>query len=640
VPIAADQRKTEKIKAATGPGAVDDLRWWRATDPKQLADRAWTVAQRLQKAGSARRREMWKAKQMYEGKDVGALYDSGAYDGEIRTTAPRTTYNALQSGVDTAASLVGKNRPKPLFLCDGGDYELVLKAEMLTRYVAGVFTDCAVYAKSDLQFTNAAVGGTGFLFFWADYDDGKIKCERVPPQEILVDDADGARERPQHIGRRKRMNRDELQELYKDEPEKVEAIGRANSDLRPGARSESVGDVIPVVELWHFRSSKKSKDGRHVILVEGCVLLDEPWDKDTCPIVKFVWYPRLDGYWGRGLYQTVCNMQTRIDYLGDAIDEGQDLMSSPLWLVERSAGVDMAHMESNEIGRILEYSGTKPEAATPAAYQAEIYQHLQWIWQMSHAIPGVNQGMAEGKKPAGVESGEAIREVADIASGRLQQPAQRWEANFVEAARVVVDLSKDLYAERKDLEVSAIHRGGLLRIKWADVDMEADRFVLTVFPISALPSSPAGRIQRLMEWVGAGWIRHEFAMELLDIPDLDRFASRQTATSRVVQQVVELIKKSGKYDAQKWPPIPQMNLSLAQEIVAGEIVNAYSQGIGEETRLELTRYGDDIGLLLAEQKKTEQAAMQPPPGMMPPGPPMMPPGGPPQMPPGPPQMAA
>ena len=41
--------------------------------------------------------------------------------------------------IDTIVSKVTKNKPKPTFLTDGGDWDLQQKAKKLTKYCEGIF---------------------------------------------------------------------------------------------------------------------------------------------------------------------------------------------------------------------------------------------------------------------------------------------------------------------------------------------------------------------------------------------------------------------------------------------------------------------------------------------------------------------
>src|SRR5574337_1402074 len=58
------------------------------------------------------------------------------------------TLNVIASCIDTVAAKTGKNRPRPQFMTEDGDYSLKRKANMLTQYLEGLFDIVDFYAKA------------------------------------------------------------------------------------------------------------------------------------------------------------------------------------------------------------------------------------------------------------------------------------------------------------------------------------------------------------------------------------------------------------------------------------------------------------------------------------------------------------
>jgi hypothetical protein len=630
MPVLADRSKIEDRRR----NGRESVRWW-VEEGEQLYESIQTVADRIHENMSQRRRQNYLYAMTYNDIDLVGHY--AATDYSERSSAwgsnGRITLNIVQNAIDTACSMVAKNRPKPLFLGDGADYQTFQKAEKLTRYVAGVIEDTELYEIGEKVFRDACVYGTGALKLLVDEDEKRVRAEWVWIGEILVDDLEGMRELPTQIHQRTWRSRDELIELY---PDCKEEILKANTDSG-GAMSQSVADVIPVIESWHLKSGARAKDGRHVISIETAALLDEEYKKDYYPIFFFRWYHQTLGFWGRGIAQEILNLQRDINDTLRDIRTAQRRVCASVCFVPTGSNVVEDHLASNEIGRLVYFAGeTPPQYGTPPGMSPEVYSHLWQLVQQAYQIIGINQSMAQGQKQPGLESGAAIREATDIASGRFQIIGQRWEGFFVRLAKAIVDLSKDLYSSDEDLSVIVkdSYGDGLKRVQWSDVDMDDDRFKIFVYPVSGLPSTPAGRLQTITEWAANGWIPKEVMMSLLEIPDLKRFANLETASADLVQATIGRIKDEDRYDID-WKPVPQMNLALAMQVAAQEVVLARLQGCSESVLSKLALYAQDIDFVMKQQ---QQAAAPPPapPGAMgvPQGPTggMAPPPSPPQQP--------
>ena len=90
--------------------------------------------------------------------------------------------------IDTIVSKVTKNKPKPTFLTDGGDWDLQQKAKKLTKYCEGIFYSTNMYREATRAFTDACIFGTGAVKFFKE--DNEIKAERVLIDELKTDESE------------------------------------------------------------------------------------------------------------------------------------------------------------------------------------------------------------------------------------------------------------------------------------------------------------------------------------------------------------------------------------------------------------------------------------------------------------------
>lgn len=589
-------------------------RWWTAKDD-DLCKAVNSVVETIDNAQSGKHAQNWMYAKLYGNQDnfgLGAVVTGGLRTGSWQSAVDGgLTVNVIQSVVDAAGSRISKDQPKVSFVTNGADdYFLKIRATKLTKYMTGCFKEAKIYENCENVFRDACVFGTGYLKVFVE--DDKIKTEWCSVGEVKVDNIDGAKQKPRSMHQVKLVARDSLMAMY---PEHADKISMVQTSMPTLAGQQTVVDVIKIVESWHLPTTRKSKDGKHCITIENCTLFAEEYTKDYFPIIVFRWMNNSLGFWGRGISEEIKSLQLRINKLLWLIQKSQDLVSTPIILVPNEGEIAEDVLATNAIARLVPYSGgAAPTIFTPQAQNAEIYNHLDWLIQQSYQVVGLSQTSASGMKPSGVNSAVAIREVQDIESGRFVMVAKRWEQFFVDAARIITDLSRDLYKDNPELAVSITEKKLLKEIKWKDVDLEDNPFDIQTFPTSQLPDTPAGRIQTISEYIQNNWISKEKGMELLNLdPDLESEVNQQTSSLRVTEQwLSEMVEDGVRHD-----PSPLMNLALAQQVSLG-IYNQLVFDKCPEDRLELVR---EFILKINEM-------LNPPPPPAPPGPPMGAPPGP------------
>ncbi len=509
----------------------------------------------------------------------------------------RLTLNVVQSCVDTAAAKIAKNKPKPMFLTKKGNWSLQKKAKKLTQYLEGLFEQCDVYTKMQRVFVDAEVFGTGAFKIYIDPNDLQIKCERVFIEEIVVDDVEGMYGEPRQMHQKKNFSRDVLLSMFPDHADEIMSAQTISS-----TSSNSIADQIMVIESWHLPSVKGAKDGKHAISINSATLFSEGYDKDYFPFVFFRWLNNLLGFFGMGLAEQLIGIQLEINKVLINIQAAQHLMCIPRIFVEDGSRVNTA-MITNEIGSILKYRGTKPTMELGQGMPTETYAYLENLVKKSYEITGVSMLSAMQKKPAGLDSGAALREYQDIESERFMLTGMRYEKAHMDAARIMLDLSKDLYALNPKLSLKT-HSGKFIEtIQWKDVNLKDDEFDMQMFPVSLLPSTPAGKLQTVQDLVQAGFMSPDQAIQLLDFPDLDGFMARKTAAQDNIERILEKIMDDGEYTV----PEKLMNLDLAEELTSETILMALNDGVSAE-RVDLLR-------TFLEDIQSIQATMAPPPPM-------------------------
>jgi hypothetical protein len=576
-----------------------DLRWWKAKDAdvgKALVCAAHVLEERL----APRHKLFLQYARMYGNREIAGLGLRSYAEAKL---GERLTMNVVASCIDTATAKVAKNKPAPQFLTSGADYAFRRKAEKLNKFGKGLLHQAGVYNSGATIFRDACIFGTGFAKLYAE---GKRVCaERVFPWEILVDDVEARYGRPRQLVQKKYYDRMVLLELFGDTEERRDAILRAGKDddarYRDDLGRDKDSDQVCVYEGWRLPSSKKAKDGRHVIAIEGIELFDEVWTRPAFPFAKYTLEEPVAGYWGVGMAERLIGIQLEINRLLQKIQRAFHLLGVPRIILPAGAGVPKTHL-NNEVGAIITVNGGLDQAPTviaPQTIHPEVFAHLDRLHSRAFDEVGISQLSASGTKPAGLNSGIAIREVSDIENDRFVIASRRYEEWHIDIVRRGLEIVRGI----KGFSVDVPGRTDKLEIGWKDVDLDESAYILQCFPASLLPQTPAGRFERVQELYGAGFIDQDTAMELLDVPDLEESSNSRLASIRAIRARVSAMLDGGDYIA----PEPFDNLQLIVAWVPRVYLVEREHGCPEERLQALRDYIEEAQFLMAKAAAQTQA---------------------------------
>lgn len=491
------------------------------------------------------------------------------------------TLNVVKEVTDSAVAQIARSMPRPVFLTDEGNRELRRKARLLTRFTDGILHKAGLHEKAPLVLRDACVFGTGVLKI---YRKKNLVCmDRVHPGEILVNPSEGIYGSPRTMYQRKYVHKDVLVAKY---PAHKDAILKAKSPVSDKTGYYDGEDLENMVEVWEgWRLGVEEKAGSHVIAVDGATLYVEDWNYDDFPFIFIHWNPRLLGFWGQGVAESLTGIQLEVNRVLKRIKDAIHLLGIPWVMVENSSKVQESHI-NNEIGAILKYSGTPPIVRPNSAVAPEVFRHLAWLRQTAFDHEGVSPFLAAGEKPAGLSSGEAIREATEVQSGRFALKIRAYESMYLKAAEWAVVLGKEIAKENPDFRMmSNRDRYTVDTIKWSDVDMDEDTYVLRVFPSSSLPMEPSGRLAKVKEMLDAGLVDIDVGKRLLDFPDI----AAETALDRAGVDAIDAYIERILDDGEPLLPEPFFDLQLFLRRGQSYYLKATANGGVPEERMHLLR---------------------------------------------------
>jgi hypothetical protein len=372
------------------------------------------------------------------------------------------------------------------------------------------------------------------------------------------------------------------------------------------AGDEDTVDKCTVIETWLLPTSKGAEDGLHVISCENCTLLYEPWTAMSPPFAFFHWSTPLFGFRGQGLVEELQPLQIEINYIAQKIQKLMTLATSIVW-TERGSNVGPM---TNKDWAMRQYTGRPPIFQTTASVSGEYFTQLDRLKQAAYEMSGISQMAAQSLKPAGLDSGAALRAYQDIGSQRFRHTSQRWAQFALDVGERIVECARRISERGDGKDVSVLCAGDrdIKKISFKEADLDRDKYVTLVHPINALPDEPAGKIQTLKELAQVNPQLGPYLLTLLDdVPDLGRLSKRMNAQYELPEKMINSILEHGIYEG----PFPEMDLDVTRQIATQALLQAQIDDAPEHNVELLRRFMDEVDNLLA------LAAPPPPQPMMP-----------------------
>lgn len=453
------------------------------------------------------------------------------------------TENVIASNVDTVTAEIAATDVGTVVQTTGGQWSEQRLAKHLTWYGEEL---SALYDVNGLAAEGARSGakkGSGFVFVTLDQW-RMIHVDRVAPDDVVVDELETRYgERPRHLVRRKNnVSKEQLKAEFPKCAEQIDEAGggRGRDYLRRGGYLVSRSRELVECEAWFLPIGRKGgtgyKPGRHVRCIDGCDLLDEEWDKDHFPCEKYDWTPREGGYFGISLAERIWGHQRVVNKRHWQADRIIDQHASPTrWF--RMPDANLMVQTHDLLGQYGIVKADYPQLDVPQPVSPQIFEHMDMMSQKAFRESGVSQMAAQAMKPAGLDSGAALRAYHDHTSARFSLQEEAYEDFVVGIMFLLYEACKELGDAAPKLLQGT--KWGDRDIDWSKVDLRWLRVNLKAR--STLNDSEAGREQQVLEWAQAGVITMDEFRRLVGHPDLEREMSLYTAAEEHVEWCIEQI---------------------------------------------------------------------------------------------------
>lgn len=577
------------------------------------------------------------------GLEAAAYLHAGAYKSD---RYKRLTWNLPRSLCQTVqAKLAGKNRPKVQFVTTGASWRQRRRAYHLDRFAEAQFhlkqgQHGNVWQVGALLLLHSVALGDGIAYVYADDVQEQVAVETIFPWQLFVDPNDAAQGRPRCLFLVRPFDRDTLAGIYKDDADKVRAIalakaigakdGQPSSDYYKGGTRSA--EQVEVLDAWCLPTSK-DEPGTHIRYIDGKTLEREDWTRQEFPFVRARWAEQIQGYWSESLIGEVCEVSDEINAIVQRLSDCVRLTGKALCL-EPEGSIAEGQANNNEDCVNIKYD---PSIGTPTWVNPEPFDQatIEWLrmnLEQLYALPGVSQMAATARKEQGVTAAIALRTIDDMQTERLGTQQNGYELLYVELARHMIACTRELAQKNPNYSVKWPGKSFLREIKWKDVDLPEDQYIMRPDPVSGLKNTPPDRLQLAQDMFGAGLFGKaslEESIKYLNSKDHLAGGDKQTQLiERYIESWLDATPESLESGEFKFrSPFPYLTLPAAMLQVAEAYVEAELDEADDFNKDFFLRFIEQADEIVAERaaKQAQQQAAVPPPSPMPGAPAAMPP---------------
>lgn len=589
--------------------------WYRLEDPEEAAQALLSECNRAIQFNESRRSEALTFASLYEGIELTSFDERGyVHDNDevFRDLEIPIVRNTCRSIVQTGLSkMTAQDSPLPQFMSNNGDWETRAKAVRLDRLV------CAEYEQPQGCFSNlhemfrhgallamACTGSFG-VFFLTGPD-----CIIAELDDTLTigTECAGRYGRVISLVRTKWYNAEELIVRY---PDYEEEILDAEERMPDGVRDIN-GDISPergvrVMQGWRCQIGRKNPGREMFVLKDGTILCDREYERSTPPVAFWHYERSLYGQWGVSLTRTIYNQCVRINQIFADVDDAE--RNSPQNLVLHKKGSTtpgdtekVKGWQFIEITSPGEMSGAF-QVVSPPKYNQQSVELLLLHESGAHDTSGISQQHSAARKSPGTTSGKHENLVAALFTERFADNERRLiDMRTTHSSRLIVYALQDMMEQ--DPEYKRVYARGdyVEEIKLADLDLDIERYTISIAPVSEDKNSPAARAERAEKWFEAGMMT---GTELLGFfQDYDDKAKSQLAIAQDnwIERQIDKWLHADQVEYQG--PIKWMDLPAAARVVGQALLIARTKGAPDDRLEYFTDFLDEV------QGYMDQASMQ------------------------------
>lgn len=457
--------------------------------------------------------------------------------GEAQTSIV-PVFNYAKSAVDTLVSKISQTKVRPFFNAVNGSFKTRKVVRNAQLYFDELYVSQEVYRKAVEALRDALIFDTGWL--WINDETGKVL--RVRPWEVFYDRAE------YQYGELTRIFlKFNNYPLTLISPDKYKAIPEA------GQLTDS-HDLNAKVRYYIYYDLKNKMKYEYA---NGRLIKQSKTTFSVSPLIPLFYSSPIKGGYGNSLLDDVLLLQAAVDMAAHRIHTAFSLTQANKTFVPKGADIKSSLAGNNNIADIIEYvpgpgtTGSPIVTVTPAPISPEYLNYLQFLRGEIYGNTGVSMLSAQAKKPSGLNSGVALDTLEDVESERHNYLLLSYVTFLMKVAQTCIDV----YPQDEDILPRKV---GTAKMKWGDVARERDNMSIQFSPASALSKDPKVKMEQIEKMIAMKMIPADRAAEMMEIPDLEREFSIETASLDVCERIIERAVEEEKYDFYETVNIQQL----------------------------------------------------------------------------------
>lgn len=176
--------------------------------------------------------------------------------------------------------------------------------------------------------------------------------------------------------------------------------------------------------------------------------VENPFKHAKKPYVRFVDAINSREFWGEGEVGPLLDMQKIINKILANILDYMQLMSNPIWKVEKDSGVDPDDI-TNAYGLILTPDAGKSNSVSreiPPPIQQALFQFYDMMQRTAEMISGASD-VTQGRRPTGITAAAAIEGLQEAAQTRIRLKERNMKVSLAQLGYLIVQLIMQYYTE-------------------------------------------------------------------------------------------------------------------------------------------------------------------------------------------------
>lgn len=556
--------------------------------------------------------------------------------------------NVIQKITDMMVSHTIHDRVRPFFLTERGDVDSRTRAQGMADAVEGVFTSEGIWGElgggnCDLGIAWCKMGFVsdgGFVKAFPDYARSKVTYKLLLPHQWLVERGERVAFEFECVDRYMLLEDfgwevgEDGKRAKTDLHDKILRADRAPKEYTSGSDErgdDESCDQILVVTGYHRPSgyvdlddeeqfglvdgelsdeADVKHDGVRMVMIDTCVLHEEPWPYDEFPVAEF--FPAKDpiAYGSRGVPETLAGGQLALNNYNRRIEEMLRFHARALLVMWRNAKINPNKI-TNGVATILQSNvppGQAIQHIQPQAVSPDLINRADKITAFMQQQYGVNDMALSGEKPPGVDHAPGMEFLNEELTLRHTEKSTAWKRANVKLARWTIESFRMLALRDADLEVVFQDAKHLRRIKWKECELKRREFALKPWPTNLLAKTPAAKLRRLTELIGLGLPPTKVLAALAEeFPDMQAITGDTGSAERNIKRKIDKIAKEGF--SEEYAPHTYINFTLAKELAVEAINRLEEEGNDEGMDRVIEFYEAVVDVELSTVAK-EMAAQQ------------------------------